>query len=181
LSGYRLRCPEAARNLLLDFEHPQIALSLIIVKGDGQVVKEGEHCVLAEEEALEQVARRGLLDPAALPGAACVWRIGREPSGQEPFVAGDKAVALGLGQAGRALRPCVAYSSMSSMSTESSILSESSVPAVSSQMDRSRVTISTFALGARRNVTLVWRSGGMSIRSPSNSSFTVMICTSHDP
>ena len=44
---------EATRNLLLDFEHAQVTLSLIIVEGDRQVVEERQHLLLAEQEAFE--------------------------------------------------------------------------------------------------------------------------------
>src|SRR5258708_24031343 len=36
-------CAEAARDLLLDFEHAQVAFGLVIVERDGQVVEKGEH------------------------------------------------------------------------------------------------------------------------------------------
>ncbi len=60
---------------------------------------EGQHLVLPEEEAFEEVTRRGLLDPAPLVETAGRWRIGRESCGQEGLVAGDEGVALGLEQA----------------------------------------------------------------------------------
>jgi len=34
-------CAEAARDLLLDFEHAQVAFGLIVIEGDRQVVEEG--------------------------------------------------------------------------------------------------------------------------------------------
>jgi hypothetical protein len=31
-------CTEAAGNLLLDFEHPQVLLGLVVVEGNGEIV-----------------------------------------------------------------------------------------------------------------------------------------------
>jgi hypothetical protein len=42
-------------DLLLHFEHAQIAFGLVAVEGDRQVVEEGERRVLAQPKAFEQV------------------------------------------------------------------------------------------------------------------------------
>jgi hypothetical protein len=44
---------------LLDFEHAQIPLGLVVVEGNREVVKEGEHLVLLQEEPLRGVVRAG--------------------------------------------------------------------------------------------------------------------------
>jgi hypothetical protein len=49
---------------------------LVVVERDAEVVEEGEHLLLAQPEAFEQVARRRLLDPSALPRAALRRRSG---------------------------------------------------------------------------------------------------------
>ncbi len=38
---------EAARDLLLHFDHPQISLGLVVVKWDGKIVQEPQHGPLA--------------------------------------------------------------------------------------------------------------------------------------
>src|SRR5258708_27939745 len=68
--GVRARvAAEAARHLLVQLEGPQIALGLVVVEGDGQVREEGEHLVLAQPQALQEIARGRLLDASALAGA----------------------------------------------------------------------------------------------------------------
>ena len=54
------RCAEAARDLLLHFEHPNVSLGLGIIKRHTQVMQEGENRVLVQREAIEQIACRRL-------------------------------------------------------------------------------------------------------------------------
>src|SRR5260370_18144938 len=68
-------CAEAARDLLLDFEHAQVAFGLVIVERDGQVVEKGEHLFAAEPEPLQEIACRGLLDPATPARPSIRWRV----------------------------------------------------------------------------------------------------------
>ena len=58
-------CAEGASDLLLDLEHAQILLGLVVVEGDAEVVKEGEDLPLPEGEAFEQIAR--LRQPSPQP------------------------------------------------------------------------------------------------------------------
>jgi len=57
---------ERASNLLLDLEHAQVLLGLVVVEGDGEVVQEGQHRVLAYPQAIEQAAWGRLLQTSAL-------------------------------------------------------------------------------------------------------------------
>src|SRR5260221_9587522 len=72
---------ERAGNLLLDFEHAQILLGLIIVEGDRQVVQEGQHLLVPQAQPLEQIARGRLLDSSPLPRRALGRGIARPPGG----------------------------------------------------------------------------------------------------
>jgi hypothetical protein len=92
---------------LLDLEHAQVALGLVVVERDRQVVEEGEYCILVEPEPFEQIARRGLLDPAALVGTTGRQWIGRQADREEVLVTGHEAVALHLREAGRSLCSCL--------------------------------------------------------------------------
>src|SRR5262249_48697062 len=91
----------------------QIALSLMVITGDGEVLEEGEHLRLTQPEPLQEVAGRCLL-PTTGPAGPHLLRgwIGREAGRQQGLIAGDKAgaygpvelcLALGAGQLGRAL------------------------------------------------------------------------------
>jgi hypothetical protein len=75
-------------------QQAQILLRLIVVEGDGAVVKEGEHLPLPEGEAFEQIERGSLFESPPLSAAALRWGIGGAPSGEELLVAGDKCAAL---------------------------------------------------------------------------------------
>ncbi len=89
-----------------DLECPQIALGLVVVERNRQVIEEGEHLVLVAQEAFEQVAGWGLGEPTALarPALLVGWWIGGQPGGQQRPVAGEEGLALGGGQAALALR-----------------------------------------------------------------------------
>src|SRR6266699_3771619 len=54
------RCTEAARDLLLHFKHPKVALGLGMVERDTEILKEGQHGLLVHRETIEQIARRRL-------------------------------------------------------------------------------------------------------------------------
>src|SRR6266567_3682140 len=54
------RRAEAARDLLLHFEHPNVSLGLGIVERHAQIVQKGQHSVLVSGETIEQIARRRL-------------------------------------------------------------------------------------------------------------------------
>src|SRR6266516_7325494 len=53
---------EGARDLLLNFDHPNIPLRLVIVKRDDEAMQEGQHGFLVVDQAVKQVARRTLFD-----------------------------------------------------------------------------------------------------------------------
>src|SRR5260221_5239294 len=56
---------EGARDLLLDFDHAQVPLRLIVVEGHGEVLEEQERLMFIHPEPVEQVAGRALLTPPA--------------------------------------------------------------------------------------------------------------------
>src|SRR3990172_1543767 len=68
-----VRATEAAGDLVLDFQHPQIALSLIVVKRHPEVVEEGQHGRAMRHQPVEQIAGRGLLGTSTLPGRFGGW------------------------------------------------------------------------------------------------------------
>ena len=85
-----LRCAEATRDLLLHFEHPNVSLGLRIIKGDSQVVQEGEHRVLVQREAIKQIARRRLFGPPLfLDFGGRIWWIGLIAFLQDHLIAGN--------------------------------------------------------------------------------------------
>ena len=57
---------ETAGHLLLDFERAQIPFGLVVVEGDGQIIEEGQHRLVSQEQSRQQVARRRLPEPPAL-------------------------------------------------------------------------------------------------------------------
>src|SRR5690349_10898695 len=61
---------ETAGDLLLDFDHPNIALRETIVERHGKIVQEQQHRLLVRGEAIEQIAGRRLFASSSL---ACFW------------------------------------------------------------------------------------------------------------
>src|SRR6266478_6607498 len=51
---------EAPGDLLLHFDHAQIALCLVVVKRDRKIEQEAQHGPLAPREAIQQITRRAL-------------------------------------------------------------------------------------------------------------------------
>ena len=73
-AGERLRAAgraAGARELRRDLEHRQVLLRLSVVEGDRELSEEGEHLLLAQPEARQQLARGRWLAPAALPRPRC--------------------------------------------------------------------------------------------------------------
>src|SRR5258708_6073871 len=91
--------------LLLDLEQAQIAFGLVVLERDRQVVEEGEHLVLAEPEALQEILGWGLLHAPALSRPARRRWIGGMPGGQQLAVASDERLAGLRGEARAALGP----------------------------------------------------------------------------
>src|SRR6266446_10519577 len=54
------RRAEAARDLLLHFDHSNVSLGLGIVERHTQILQEGQHSILVLAETIEQIARRRL-------------------------------------------------------------------------------------------------------------------------
>lgn len=79
---------EAARHLLLDLHHPQIALGLVVVERDGGVGHEAQVVVGVLSQAYQQPLRRRALDATVLGGAelAQVDRIGLSPDPDQLIV-----------------------------------------------------------------------------------------------
>jgi site-specific DNA recombinase len=90
---------EGARDFLLDFEHAQIPLGLVVVEGDREILEEGQDLVLSHPKAFEQLARGRLLEASTLVGASLRRWIGSQPSRQERLIADEEGGALRLGQA----------------------------------------------------------------------------------
>ncbi len=66
---------ETARDLLLHFDHAQIALRQVVVKRHGEMVQEPEHGILMLGEAIKQIAGCRLFASSFL--ADLRWRIRR--------------------------------------------------------------------------------------------------------
>ncbi len=82
-SGFRA---EGARNLLLHFDHPNVALGLIIVKRHGEIFQEGQHQLPTSLKSIEQVVGRM---PFARPWqrrAARGWRVGLPTLFNQPII-----------------------------------------------------------------------------------------------
>src|SRR5438876_11393985 len=83
------RRAETARDLLLDFDHPNIALREAIVERHSEVVQEQQHGLLVRGQTIEQVASCRLFAPTFL---ACLWwrirRVGLIAFGQQGAIAG---------------------------------------------------------------------------------------------
>ncbi len=69
-----------AGDLLLHFDHAQIALGLVVVEGNRKIVQEPQHDPLSLREAIQQIAGRALFDVARLLRFVCsdvrtvLWR-----------------------------------------------------------------------------------------------------------
>lgn len=57
--------PERPRHFLLDFEHAQIVLCLIVVKGHGEIMHETQRRLSTTLEPIQQIPGRGLFRPLA--------------------------------------------------------------------------------------------------------------------
>src|SRR5262249_19111264 len=95
---------ERARHFLLDCEHAQIPLSLVVVERDGQIAEEGEHGLLSHPESFEEVTRWSLLDPPTAARPTGRRGVGGEAGGQERFIAGDEGLTKRCGELVRS--PC---------------------------------------------------------------------------
>src|SRR5438093_2384700 len=56
---------ETAGDLLLDFDHAQVAFRLIVVEGHAPIGHEGQHLLLVAAQAIKEVAALALLGPTA--------------------------------------------------------------------------------------------------------------------
>lgn len=80
--GSAVWAAEAPGDLLLDLQHAQVALGLVVVERHPQIADEGEHGVAVGGQPIQQVLRLGLLPPAPLPppggggGRVRWWRQG---------------------------------------------------------------------------------------------------------
>ena len=70
---------ETAGDLLLHFDHAQISLGLVVVKGHRKIVQEPQHGPLALREAIQQIASRALFGSPrfSLPLFRLLWCCGR--------------------------------------------------------------------------------------------------------
>src|SRR5260221_7114409 len=93
---------EAAGDLLLDLERAQIALSLVVVEGNRQVIEEGQDRLMPQDQPLQKIARRGLFQSSSLTRTALRRRIGGQASSQERRIACAQSVAFSVGQRGGA-------------------------------------------------------------------------------
>src|SRR6266566_8491515 len=58
---------ETAGDLLLDLDHPNVALGKAIVKRHGEIVQEQQHRLLVSGQAIQQIASRRLFASSSLP------------------------------------------------------------------------------------------------------------------
>ncbi len=94
----------------MDLEPAQIALGLVVVEGNREIVQEGERLVSLQQEPCKHVARGRLGQPATLPRSTFLVRrrrIGGQPGLQQRMVAGDEIRAVGRRQADVSQHPCV--------------------------------------------------------------------------
>jgi hypothetical protein len=84
------------------FEGAQIALGLVVVEGDGEVLEEGQDRLVTESEPFAQIARWGLPEPPALARAPRRRGMGRQSSREQGMVARAEGAAVGDGQRGGA-------------------------------------------------------------------------------
>src|SRR5258708_20631972 len=103
-------CPrvaaEAVGDLLLNLEPAQIPLRLVVVEGNRQVVEEGQHRRLVEQEASKQVAGGRLRQASALPRPAGGSRrrgTGGQSGGEQLAVAAAQGRTLGGRRLGESL------------------------------------------------------------------------------
>src|SRR5258708_27502788 len=91
--GHSLFGAETPGDLLLDFDHAQISLRLVVVKRDRKIEQEAQHGPLAPRKSIQQIASRTLFgSPRCALGrfrlARCSWRgIGLVAFSHEGFIA----------------------------------------------------------------------------------------------
>ena len=71
--GCSVLAAPAARDLLLQFDHSDVAFGLVIVERDPEIGGESQDIVLIDVEAPEQCAGQSPAGPALFPGA---WGFG---------------------------------------------------------------------------------------------------------
>jgi hypothetical protein len=81
---------ETARDLLLHFDHPDIALGQAIVKGHREIVQEGEHGLLVLAEAIEET----LVLPTVCVGLFCWLRVADPADWPDSLLAARRHTAL---------------------------------------------------------------------------------------
>ena len=97
---------EGARDLLLDFDHPNIALRLVIVKRHDEAVQEGQHGFLVVDQAVKQVACSTLFGTSFGAGRSLSGGGGRISVCEERHELGLPIVHLQRMQRGETLLPC---------------------------------------------------------------------------
>jgi hypothetical protein len=79
--------PVRVRDFLFDLDHSEIAFSKIVVKGNAEVVQEGQDRGFVFVKPVEQVLRWRLFGTASLFGGWGVrWWIGLEPLAQNRVI-----------------------------------------------------------------------------------------------
>lgn len=93
--GGSRRSPEAARHLLLDFQHPQVPFRQVVIERHPEIREEAPHGLAAVPQPLQQVPRLTLAGtPTAAGRAGDGWVLG-EPLRQELPVAVLEALLQG--------------------------------------------------------------------------------------
>jgi len=111
--GDTLLTAKAARDFLLDLDHPQVTLGLVVIKGTRKIVQEAQHRLLLLREAVQQIASRILFGSPwfalVVLGLLGSWRRGigltaiekelivaMQQPGQRPQIQGVLAQRFGL-------------------------------------------------------------------------------------
>src|SRR5215208_4162781 len=88
-----LLAPETARDLLPYFDHAQVPLRQVVIKGPGEVVHESEHRPTVFVEAIQQVLGLALFGTPTLAGR-CWRRIRSKALGKQSSVSSFEGIAL---------------------------------------------------------------------------------------
>jgi len=90
--------PKTAGNLLLEFTHPQVPFSQIVIKRDAKISDKAEIIGFIGQQTVKQIAMRRLSDTAPLPWLTQVARSSVVSRSDNPVKQGQNAGLFRLGQ-----------------------------------------------------------------------------------